>query len=183
MPAHLGVFQPDRTLGRAHQILRPVSPLFIAFSLFVALMLDLAPWGRLIAVPDWVAVVLVFWNMHQPRKVGIGVAFALGLIMDVHDAALLGEHALAFTLLSYGAITMHRRVTWLSLGVQMGYVFVLLVAAQATAMLVRMVAGDPFPGFWPLLDSVTGAIIWPVLSWLLVVPQRRSVDRDATRPL
>src|SRR5260364_373261 len=62
--------------------------------------------------PDFVALVLLFWDIHQPRKVGIGIAFALGLLMDVHDASLLGEHALAYTLLSYGAIMIHRRVLW-----------------------------------------------------------------------
>jgi rod shape-determining protein MreD len=48
------------------------------------------PWGRFIAAPDFVALILVFWGVHQPRKVGIGTAFCLGLLMDVHDAALLG---------------------------------------------------------------------------------------------
>ncbi len=61
-------------------------------------------------MPDFVALVLLFWNVHQPRKVGMGIAFFLGLLMDVHNASLLGEHALAYTLLSYGAITIHRRV-------------------------------------------------------------------------
>jgi rod shape-determining protein MreD len=134
-------------------------------------------------VPDWTALVLVFWNTNQPRRVGIGVAFLMGLIIDVHDAALLGEHALAFTLLSYGAITLHRRMQWLSPIAQVGYVLPLLLVAQATAMLVRVIAGDPFPGFMPLLDSVVGACLWPILCWLMLLPQRRPLARDDTRPL
>ncbi|MEF1435534.1 rod shape-determining protein MreD, partial [Neisseria gonorrhoeae] len=78
---------------------------------------------------DFVALVLLFWNVHQPRKVGMGIAFFLGLLMDVHNASLLGEHALAYTLLSYGAITIHRRVLWMSLGVQTFAVMPLLVVA------------------------------------------------------
>ncbi len=183
MPVHLGVFQPDRTLGRAPQILQPVSPLFIGCSLFVAVLLDLAPWGRMAGVPDWTALVLLFWNMNQPRRVGMGIAFALGLVLDVHDAALLGEHALAFTLLAYGAIGLHRRLVWLSGVAQLGYVLVLLIAAQAATMVVRMTTGDPFPGFLPFLDSIVGALIWPIVSWLLLLPQRRPTVRDATRPL
>jgi rod shape-determining protein MreD len=66
-------------------ILLPASPLFIAFSLFVAFVLNLMPWGQMAGVPDFVALALVFWGVHQPRKVGIGVAFLMGLLMDVHE--------------------------------------------------------------------------------------------------
>ena len=53
---------------------------------------------------------LVFWNVHQPRRVGVGLAFVLGLLMDVHQGALLGQHGLAYTLLAFVAITVHRRL-------------------------------------------------------------------------
>jgi hypothetical protein len=78
-------------------------------------------------VPDFVALVLVFWSIHQPLKVGIGVAFAMGLVMDVHDAIYLGENALAYTLLSYFAITIHRRVLWFHPVTQCLHVFPLFV--------------------------------------------------------
>ncbi len=91
-------------------ILLPVSPAFIAISLVCASILNLLPWGGWHWVPDFVALTLVFWSIYQPRKVGIGVAFMMGLVMDVHSASLLGENALAYTLLSYFAITIHRRV-------------------------------------------------------------------------
>jgi rod shape-determining protein MreD len=93
-----------------HYILLPVNPLFIAASLVAGFLLNLMPWGQWIGIPDFVALILVFWSVHQPRKVGIGVAFFMGLLMDVHDAAVLGENALSYTLLSYFAIMIHRRV-------------------------------------------------------------------------
>jgi len=99
-------------MNRPQYILLPVSPLFIFFSLFCAVLLNMLPWGRFFAAPDFVALTLVFWGVHQPRKVGIGTAFFLGLLMDVHDASLLGENALAYTLLSYFAIMLHRRILW-----------------------------------------------------------------------
>jgi hypothetical protein len=86
------------------QLLLPVNPLFITLTLLLALAINLLPLGRQPAQPDLVALVLVFWNVHQPRRVGVGVAFAFGLLIDVHEGALLGQHALAYTLLSYGAI-------------------------------------------------------------------------------
>jgi rod shape-determining protein MreD len=134
-------------------------------------------------VPDWVALVLVFWNTHYPRRLGIGVPFALGLLTDVHEAALLGEHALAYSLLSYGVIALHRRMQWYSLPGQIAHVLPLLLLSQLVSLLVRAAAGAHFPGVEHFLDSVVGAMLWPVASWLLFAPQRRPTDRDENRPL
>ena len=76
----------------------------IVLSLLLAVGFNLVPLGRNPAMPDLLALALVFWNVHQPRRVGIGLAFMFGLIMDVHDSAILGQHALAYTLLSYFAM-------------------------------------------------------------------------------
>lgn len=102
----------------AGQLLLPANPWFIGFTLVVALMIDMVPAGRLAAMPDVLAVVLVFWGVHQPRRVGVLWAFIFGLLIDVHDGALLGQHALAYSGLSFGAITLHRRLTWFPLGAQ-----------------------------------------------------------------
>src|ERR1700716_3480703 len=124
-------------MNLTHYILLPVSPTFIAASLIGAFLLNLLPWGTWIGVPDFVAIVLIFWSIHQPRKVGIGVAFMMGLLMDVHDASLLGQNALAYTLLSYFAIMIHRRVLWFPTRTQALHVLPLLLMAQAVQMLVR----------------------------------------------
>lgn len=171
------------SMNNPHYLLRPVSPLFIAASLVTAFLLNLLPWGMYWGVPDWVALALVFWNIHQPRKVGIGIAFAMGLAMDVHDAALFGEHALAYTLLSYGAITLHRRVLWFSMPGQMIHVLPLLLMAQFVSTIVRMFVGGAFPGVLPFAQSVVAALAWPFVTWLLLAPQRRPIERDANRPL
>ena len=168
---------------RPHYILLPVSPLFIAFSLTCAFMLNLLPWGRWIGAPDFVALVLVFWGIHQPRKVGIGVAFCMGLLMDVHDATLLGENALAYTLLSYLAIMIHRRVLWFPVLTQAVHVFPLLLLAQAIQALVHVFATGRFGGWLHFVESAVAVALWPLISWLLLAPQRRAVDRDHTRPI
>ncbi|GGY80285.1 rod shape-determining protein MreD [Pseudoduganella plicata] len=170
-------------MNRPQYILLPVSPVFIAFSLLIAFLLNLLPWGRFIGAPDFVALALVFWGIHQPRKVGIGTAFCLGLLMDVHDATLLGENALAYTLLSYFAIMMHRRVLWFPLTTQAVHVLPLLLLAQAVQLLVRFVVTGKFPGWFYFLESVVSAILWPFVTMLLLAPQRRSVDKDHTRPI
>ncbi|HEY8024195.1 MAG TPA: rod shape-determining protein MreD [Burkholderiaceae bacterium] len=170
-------------MNSPHYILLPVSPLFIAVSLAAAFMLNMLPWGHWIGVPDFVALVLVFWSIHQPRRVGIGVAFFMGLLMDVHDAALLGENALAYTLLSYFAITIHRRVLWFQLGTQTLHVLPLMLLAQVVQMAVRLIVSGRFPDWLYFSESFVAAALWPVATWLLLAPQRRAIDRDETRPI
>ena len=165
------------------QLLLPVNPLFVAFTLALALLFNLVPLGREPAVPDLLALVLVFWNVHQSRRVGVGLAFMFGVVMDVHDGAVLGQHALAYTLLSYFAITIHRRLLWFTVPSQAVQILPLFFAAHAVSLLVRMVAGGMFPGWQMLLAPVFEALLWPIVTWLLLAPQRRAPDPDQNRPL
>lgn len=168
---------------RPEYLLLPANRAFIAFTLVVAFILNLLPWGRSAWVPDLLALVLVFWNISQPRKVGIGIAFLFGLLMDVHEASLLGEHALAYSLLSYGAIGLHRRVPWFGALGKMLHVLPLLLTAQLVTVIVRLAAGSGAPGWEPIVSSLTTTLLWPVCEALLLAPQRRAVERDENRPL
>ena len=165
------------------QLLLPVNPFFIGFTLLVALAVNLLPAGRHPAQPDLLAVVLVFWNVHQPRRVGVGAAFLFGLLMDVHQGSLLGQHALAYTLLSYVAISVHRRLTWFGLAEQALQILPVFAAAHLVALLVRMIAGDMFPGWSLLLAPLFESLLWPLATLLLLAPQRRAPDPDENRPL
>lgn len=170
-------------MSQPHYILLPVSPLFIATSLIGAFVLNLLPWGHWVGIPDFVALVLVFWGVRQPRKVGMGVAFFMGLLMDVHDASLLGENALAYTLLSYFAIAIHRRITWFPLATQALHVLPLLLLTQVVQLVVRLLVSGKFPGWLYFLESFSSVALWPVVTWLLLLPQRRAIDKDLTRPI
>ena len=165
------------------QLLLPVNPLFIAFTLLVALALQMLPLGRHPGAPDAVALVLVFWNVYQPLRVGVGLAFVFGLLIDVQQGALLGQHALAYTLLSFLAISVHRRLLWFSLPAQALQILPVFFVGHLVALLVRMVSGGMFPGWTLLLAPVFEAALWPVVVWLLLAPQRRAPDPDENRPL
>ena len=170
-------------MPRGNELLMPVNPVFIWVSLLLAMALNILPWGRWPGVPDFLAVVVVFWNVHQPRRVGVGAAFVFGLIMDVHQGALLGQHALSYTLLSFFAITVHRRLLWFTVGSQAVQIVPLFVAAHAVSLLVRMAAGASFPGWSLMLAPALEALLWPVANFMLLAPQRRPPDRDKNRPL
>ena len=170
-------------MERTQYILLPVSPLFIALTLIVAFLLNLVPGGGLPGVPDFVALVLIFWSIHQPRKVGIGIAFFMGLLMDVHNASLLGQHALAYTLLSYFAIMIHRRVLWFGVLTQLLHVLPLLVLMQTVELVIQSMVVGKLPGWSYYALSLATALMWPLVSWLLLAPQRRAINRDETRPI
>lgn len=169
------------------QLLLPANPAFIWFSLLAALMfnmmLNMGLWGRSAWVPDLLAVTLVFWSVHQPLRIGVGVAFAFGLAMDVHQGALLGQHALAYTVLGFLAISMHRRLLWFGVPNQAVQVLPLFVAAHVLELLVRMASGGSFPGLTYFIAPVLEAMLWPVVSVLLLAPQRRAPNPDDNRPL
>jgi rod shape-determining protein MreD len=133
--------------------------------------------------PDVLALALVFWVIHQPLRIGVGTAFAFGLFMDVHQGALLGQHALAYTALSYFSITIARRLLWYSIPSQALQIFPLLFGSHVAQLLIRMLAGHSFPGWGFMLSPFIEAMLWPVVTLILLAPQMRAPDPDANRPL
>ena len=170
-------------MPRGQQLLMPVNPIFIWASLLLAMVLNMVPLGRLPWTPDLLMLLLVFWSVHQPSRVGMGAAFFFGLCMDVHQAALLGQHALAYTALTYVAITFHRRLLWLTLSAQAVQVLPWFFAAHVIELVLRLMAGGIFPGWSFLLAPLLEALLWPVASFVLLAPQRRAPDPDKNRPL
>jgi rod shape-determining protein MreD len=165
------------------QLLLPANPLFIALTLLVALGFNLLPLGRNPAMPDLLAVTLAFWAVHQPRRIGIGLSFLFGLMMDVHQGALLGQHALAYTLLAFLSLALSRRLTWFTLAQQALQVLPLFAAMHAVSLLVRLAAGDLFPGWGLIIAPLIEAALWPLVTLLLLAPQLRAPDPDQNRPL
>lgn len=174
-------------MRQGQQLLLPANPLFIWGSLVAALLcnmfLNMGLTGRAAWVPDVLAVVLVFWAVHQPLRVGVGAAFVFGLLLDVHQGALLGQNALAYTVLSFFAITIHRRLLWFPVSEQMVQVFPLFAISHFIEIGLRLAVGGSFPGWSVLLPPVLEAVLWPLATIVLLLPQRRAPDPDETRPL
>jgi len=165
------------------QLLLPVSPLFMWSSLVVALLINMIPIGRAAWMPDLLALAIVFWGVHQPMRVGIGAAFVFGLCMDVHQASMLGQHALSYTTLGFFAIMVHRRLLWYPLLSQALQVLPLFAISHLIEVAIRMLGGGIFPGWSLLIAPVVEAALWPFVTLLLLAPQRRAPEPDANRPL
>jgi rod shape-determining protein MreD len=158
---------------RRQHILMPVRTGVIVASFIGALILDFMPWPDVMLAPDFVALTLAFWCVRQPRRVGLATGFALGLLVDAGNGVLLGQHALAYSALAFAAIGLSRRILWFDTLVQMPHVLLLLEGAQAVALGVRLAAGAEFPGAALFVGPALATLLWPLLGWLLLLPQRR----------
>ena len=163
-----------------HEILLPVKAGFIVFTFVAALLINLLPWSGwgLALKPDFVALVVLYWCIQQPRKVGFTSAWLLGLVMDVAEGSLFGQHALAYSVLAFGGIVLHRRVLMFSLRDQVLHVIVLLLLNDVMVLAIRMLAGAGFPGLQYFAGSLIAAALWPALSFLFKLPQRPPPDPD-----
>jgi rod shape-determining protein MreD len=157
----------------SRHILMPARVSTVVLSFAAALVLDFMPWKDLRLVPEFVALVLTFWCVRQPRLVGLGVAWTVGLISDAGNGVLLGQHALAYSVLAFLALWLSRRILWFGPGLQAFHVAAMLLAAEGVTILVRLAAGDQLPGWAIVVGPLAGAALWPVVSWLLLLPQRR----------
>jgi len=165
-------------------LLLPADPRFIALSLVLALLLHmllgLLGWYWM---PDVLAIVMVFWTVYQPRRVGLVVAFVLGLALDVHESALLGQNALSYVVLAGLATAAQRRLLWFPLREQALQILPLFVAAALVEWITRLVAHDSWPDWTQLPGPLLQSALWPLVGALLLAPQRRAFDRDDIRPL
>lgn len=158
----------------------PAGPGLILASLVGAYLFNSLPWAgwALAARPDMVLVVLVFWVIHQPGSVGQGLAFALGLAMDVGDSMLLGQHALAYVIATYGAQVLRVRVLAFPILEQTLHVLGLFLGAATVIVLLNLLLGASFPGLAVALSPVLASLAWGPLTWLLYLPGLRRMRRE-----
>lgn len=165
------------------RILLPVRPWFITLSLVGALLLNLMPTAHWAGMPDWIALVLCFWSVREFRRVGMGWAFILGLLMDVADGAILGQHCFAYVLLAYGGASLSRRILWFPLASQALHIMPLLIACQAIQAAMRVAIGGDLPGWGYFVAPFVATLLWIPATFVLLLPQYQSVDENPDRPI
>ncbi len=154
---------------------RPAGFGFILASFLVAYLLCALPWSgwSLLARPDFVLLALVFWSLNEPRMVGQGAAFALGLLMDVSDSMLLGQHALEYTVAVYIAQVLRVRILAFTLPEQTVHVAGIFLLSAALLLLLNLLLGVEFPGFAFVVSPALTALLWAPATWLLSHPTVR----------
>jgi rod shape-determining protein MreD len=147
----------------------PASTGLMVFSLLVGFMVSALPWsGRwLLTRPDVLLIILIFWTVHEPRSIGQGIAFMLGLMMDVSDSMLLGQHAFAYVVATFGAQVLRVRILSFRIPEQTLHVLGLTFAASAVTLLLNLLLGADFPGAAYFISPLVTGLCWGPVSWVL----------------
>jgi rod shape-determining protein MreD len=140
----------------------------IYLSLIVGIILMILPLPDSVQTyrPDWVALILIYWSMALPKRVGLLAAFFAGILIDVAQVTLLGQHALALVIIIFINQNFYQRIRVLSLLQQALYVFLLLFINQIVTVWVEGFLGRPTPVHAFLGAPVIGMLIWP---WVFVM--------------
>lgn len=140
----------------------------IVISLIISLMLTAMPlpewcnnWR-----PAWVAMVLIYWCMALPERVGIGISWILGLLLDVQQGTVLGQNALALAIIAYITIKSYQRLRVFPLYQQAIIVCFYIMIFQLVVLWIKGMMGIP-PQTWTFwMPAVTSMFLWP---WLFII--------------
>ena len=116
--------------------------------------------------PAWVALVLIYWCMAVPARVGVGIGWLLGLVLDIHMGTLLGQHALALSLMAYLTYYLHQRVRVHPLWQQGLTVFGLVLVYNTITLWINGIQGRPTDFHAYLASPLISMIIWP---WVFII--------------
>ena len=151
-------------------------PVPIIGSIVVAIMLTITPLPEWLAPfrPDFVAMTLVYWAIHTPRACGVGVAWLVGLVLDVAQGTLLAQHALAMSLIVYLTAKFHLRLRVFPLLQMAATMLALLSIYRFVLFWINGVAGVSANAVTYWGPIVTGALLWPFVAIILrSLPYRR----------
>ncbi|RQO67057.1 rod shape-determining protein MreD [Aquitalea sp. FJL05] len=162
------------SFDRPKELLKPVKRRFIFMTLLLAVLVEMIPLphGSTRWLPDFISLVLLYWLINQPRRVNVGVAFLMGLVADIATAGMLGQHALAYSTTAYLALSRQRQLVMFNLGQQALSVLGLMLCNQSIMVVARMLSGSAFVGWSYFLPPLIGALLWPLLTKLLLLPYR-----------
>ena len=154
----------------------PTVPLLIVwFSLILALCLQVMPLadGWQVYRPEWLGLMLIYWCMRTPDRVGVFHGVVLGILMDLMEGTVLGQHALIYALLAFLCALVYPRFRAYSLAQQAALVLVLLGLVQLVAQWLRTIVGDFSINLAFLIPSLISALLWPWLATMFQALERR----------
>ena len=133
---------------------------------YVLAVLPLPQW-LLLGRPEWVALVLIYWCIALPQRVGIVTGLVLGLGLDVLEGAVIGQNVLALVMVALLSLMLYQRLRVYSLWQQSAVVFVLVGVSQVICQWVQSLEGIGAPNMSFLLSALTSALLWPFILHLL----------------
>jgi|APFre7841882590_1041340.scaffolds.fasta_scaffold02675_2 rod shape-determining protein MreD len=116
--------------------------------------------------PDWLSLVLIYWCMALPGRVGIATGWFWGLLLDAAKGTLLGQHALALAVVAFLTLKAHRRIRVFPLWQQALSVLLILLINQVLVIWINGIIGYPPHNWWFLAPAVGGMLLWP---WVFII--------------
>ncbi|MBI3714840.1 MAG: rod shape-determining protein MreD [Betaproteobacteria bacterium] len=163
--------------------MRPPTPKRVLVgSIAIALFFNLLPWNGLSLRlhPDFVLLVLLYWSVHESRTIGQGWGFAFGLMMDVADSVLLGQHAMIYVVAIFITQLLRLRILQLSVLEQALHIGAILLVALGIGIFLNFSLGRAFAGYSVILSPVLGGLLWPILSFFITRPRFQRQDPRTT---
>jgi len=155
---------------------KPNRPWVIAVSFIIAFILTAAPLPDWAVAwrPAWIAMVLVYWCMALPGRVGVITGWCLGLVLDVLHGSILGQHAFGLAFVAWVALSYHQRLRVFPLVQQAVFVGTVVLIYLALMLWIYNMLGSVDYGFSYLAGAVSTGLLWP---WVFVI--LRDVRRRA----
>ncbi|MEX2132265.1 MAG: rod shape-determining protein MreD [Pseudohongiellaceae bacterium] len=149
---------------RAHALWVILLTFFIAYLLAIVPMPNWAMNFR----PEWVSLVLIYWVMALPYRIGIGVAWVAGLFMDILEGSILGLNAMVFAILAYIILSLHKRLRMFSALQQSGLILAVIGLNLMVSHWLQLISGQTVAsGMLFLMGAVSSALLWPFIFQLL----------------
>jgi rod shape-determining protein MreD len=132
---------------------------------FILTIMPLPEWANTFR-PQWVVLILIFWCMTLPERIGVGVGWTTGFLLDVLTGTLLGQHALGFSVVAYLMLRLHQRVRVIPLRQQVFTIFILLLVERLLALWSTGAANYPTPSLWYWVTPLVSTLLWP---WIYII--------------
>ncbi len=141
----------------------------VILTIIIALLLSELPLPSAMAPyqPEWVILVLIYWAMALPERVGVGIAWFIGLLVDVLRDTLLGQYALAFALTIFIVLRIYQRIRNFPLRQQMISILILMLIHSALVVWIKALTGTPVGISMIITPSVLSALFWPLVYFIL----------------
>jgi len=141
----------------------------IVLSFIVALalhMLALPDWAEPLR-PDWLVLVLVYWCIAIPERVGVIIGWLVGLLLDVANGALLGQNAMILAIVAYLALRLHQRIRVFPLWQQSVSVMLLVTLHLMLILWIKGILGQSIETLTYWLSAISSLFAWPLVYLIL----------------
>lgn len=137
----------------------------IILSFLIAMILTVVPLPDWLAVirPEWMVLVLIYWCMALPERIGVGVGWTMGLLLDVLRGGLLGQHALSMAIIAYLTLQLYQRLRVFPMWQQSFSVLILVLLHLLLQMWIRGISGHPADPWQWMLPVISSTALWPVV--------------------